>query len=136
MCLRFRKKTFQSHFFCRIRTDPRILFHLPRPICRIHVSTHSSNSLSTSLCLTIHMFQIHELCHPSINQNIIFIHHTSIFLTSHLGVNIPGMDLQKDALGSIIFASGGSFEHTPLFSGPRAADICYNQRSTWRGNRG
>jgi pyruvate/2-oxoglutarate dehydrogenase complex dihydrolipoamide acyltransferase (E2) component len=44
------------------------------------------------------------------------LYHTSIFLTSHLGVNIPGMGLQKDALGSMIVTSVGTFGYIDAYT--------------------
>jgi len=38
---------------------------------------------------------------------IAILYRTNIFLTSHLGVNIPGMGLQKDGLGRMIITSVG-----------------------------
>ncbi len=44
------------------------------------------------------------------------LYHVSIFLTSHLGINIPGMGLQKDALGSMIVTSVGNFGYIDAYT--------------------
>ena len=47
---------------------------------------------------------------------IAILYKLSIFLTSHLGVNMPFMGLEKDSLGSIIVTSVGSFGYTDSYA--------------------
>ena len=47
---------------------------------------------------------------------VAIVYKLSIFLTSHLNIDIPGMGLTKDALGSMIVTSVGSFGYIDAYT--------------------
>jgi hypothetical protein len=47
---------------------------------------------------------------------VAIVYKLSIFLTSHLNIDIPGMGLTKDALGSMIVTSVGGFGYIDAYT--------------------